>query len=144
MAQLPLLCYTSAGSDAANTQRGVRLRFHNEYSTSILRTAIGIRYTSSVHHEGTESVVLLVKRRQGTRDGKFFLDYLEPEERIEILEKRLAYVRGRLDYLYKLQQVADEASAPAHAQRVLAFHTQQIRNEYQWIATWLEEIRASA
>ncbi len=72
-----------------------------------------------------------------------FFDYLEPEERIEILEKRLSRVRDRLDYLSKLQQMADEASATAHAQRVLAFHGQQIRNEYQWIASWLEEMRAS-
>jgi hypothetical protein len=28
-------------------------------------------------------------------------------------------------------------------QRVLAFHTRQIGSEYQWIATWLEELQAT-
>ena len=72
-----------------------------------------------------------------------FFDFLEPGERKEILQKRLAYLVGRLEHLDKLQQMVDEAHATMCAQRVLTFHTQQIRNEYQWVATWLEEIQAS-
>jgi DNA-binding PadR family transcriptional regulator len=71
-----------------------------------------------------------------------FFDHLEVEERQEILKKRLAYLQGCLEYLHKLQQMADEACPTVYAQRVLAFHLQRVRNEYQWIATWLEEMQA--
>ena len=42
-----------------------------------------------------------------------------------------------------------EACAPilgstSSAQRVLAFHTRCIQEEYQWVADWLEEMQASA
>jgi hypothetical protein len=30
-----------------------------------------------------------------------------------------------------------------YAQRVLAFHTRRIRDEYQWIAAWLEEMQTN-
>ena len=72
-----------------------------------------------------------------------FFDYLEPEEREAILKKRLAYLQECLEYLHKLQQMADEACPTVYAQRVLAFHLQRVRNEYQWIATWLEEMQAN-
>jgi DNA-binding PadR family transcriptional regulator len=77
-----------------------------------------------------------------------FFEYLEPQERVAILNKRLAYLQGCLDYLHTMQQMADEGDcAPgtgislSNAQRVLAFHLQRVRNEYQWIATWLEEMQ---
>jgi hypothetical protein len=40
-----------------------------------------------------------------------------------------------------LQQLADGPKETNHAQRVLAFHFQQIRGEYQWLADWLEEMQ---
>lgn len=72
-----------------------------------------------------------------------FFDYLEPADQLEILQKRQAYLKTGLEYLHTLQQMADEACATVAQQRVLAFHTQQIRSEYQWIATWLEEMQAN-
>jgi DNA-binding PadR family transcriptional regulator len=77
-----------------------------------------------------------------------FFEFLAPQERQEILNKRLAYVQGCLDYLQRMQQIATEGEcAPgisiSNAQRVLAFHLQRIRHEYQWIATWLEELQAN-
>jgi len=72
-----------------------------------------------------------------------FFDLLEPEERQEILQKRLDHVQRKLEYLQKAQQMADEAGATGYPQRVLAFQTQQVRNEYQWLADWLEEMRAN-
>jgi DNA-binding PadR family transcriptional regulator len=73
-----------------------------------------------------------------------FFDYLEPQERREILQKRLAYLQGGLDYLHRLQQLADDACPTVDAQqRVLAFHLQRLRNEHQWVATWLEEMQAT-
>ena len=79
-----------------------------------------------------------------------FFEFLEPQERQAILSKRLAYVQGCLDYLQRLQQMATEGEcAPdtsislSNAQRVLAFHLQRVRHEYQWIATWLEELQAN-
>ena len=72
-----------------------------------------------------------------------FFDLLEPEERQEILQKRLDYVQGQLERLQKIQQMTDEARATGYPQRVLAFHTQQVRNEYQWLAGWLEEMQTS-
>ena len=78
-----------------------------------------------------------------------FFECLDPQERETILNKRLAYLQGCLDYLHRLQQMADkEDCAPgtgismSNAQRVLAFHLQRVRHEYQWIATWLEEMQA--
>jgi len=90
---------------------------------------------------------------QAGADAEFFtrvafFDFLEVQERREILGKRLAYLERCLEYLHTLQQVADsEDSATSmsismsHAQRVLAFHTRRIRDEYAWIAAWLEEMR---
>ncbi len=79
-----------------------------------------------------------------------FFEYLEPQEREAILEKRLAFLQTGLEYLQQLQQMADQGDcAPdigislSNAQRVLAFHTRRIRDEYQWVATWLEEVRAT-
>jgi DNA-binding PadR family transcriptional regulator len=85
---------------------------------------------------------------QAANDAEFFtrvafFDYLEPEERQAILHKRLSYLQSALEYLHKMQQLADEVCPTVYAQRVLAFHLQQIRNQYQWIATWLDEMRAS-
>jgi DNA-binding PadR family transcriptional regulator len=72
-----------------------------------------------------------------------FFDALELEEQQEILQKRLEHLKRGLEHLHQLQQMADEACATASQQRVLAFHLQQIRNEYQWIVTWLEEMQAN-
>ncbi|SRR6266498_329907 len=73
-----------------------------------------------------------------------FFDYLDPQERQEILQKRLAHLQGQLAYLHNLQRLADETCATVDAQqRVLAFHTRQIGSEYQWIVTWLEEMQAT-
>lgn len=77
-----------------------------------------------------------------------FLEFLAPQERQEVLKKRLAYLQGGLDYLQHLQEMATEGEcAPgismSNAQRVLAFHLQRVRHEYQWIATWLEELQAN-
>jgi len=71
-----------------------------------------------------------------------FFEFLGPPEREAILNKRLVYLEGCLDYLHRLQQMANEGEcAPgtgnlmSNAQRVLAFHLQRVRHEYQWIAT---------
>ena len=92
---------------------------------------------------------------QASNDAEFFtrvafFDFLEMPEREAILTRRLAYLQACLEYLRKLQQMADsEDCAPAmgvsmfSAQRVLAFHIQRVRDEYQWIVTWLEEMQAS-
>ncbi len=92
---------------------------------------------------------------QASNDAEFFtrvafFNYLEVSEREAILTKRLAYLEGCLSYLQTMQHMADtEDCAPtmgismSNAQRVLAFHTGRIRDEYQWIATWLEEMRAT-
>ena len=79
-----------------------------------------------------------------------FFDYLEVPEREAILTKRLAYLEGCLSYLQTMQHMADsEDCAPtmgismSHAQRVLDFHTRRIRDEYEWIATWLEEMQTN-
>src|SRR5579863_9606651 len=91
---------------------------------------------------------------QASNDAEFFtrvafFDFLEMPEREAILNKRLAYLQACLEYLRKLQQMADsEDCAPTigvsmlSAQRVLAFHIQRVRDEYQWIVTWLEEMQA--
>jgi DNA-binding PadR family transcriptional regulator len=79
-----------------------------------------------------------------------FFEYLDPPEREAILNKRLIYLQGCRSYLQSMQHLADaedcaDASdiSMSYAQRVLAFHTRRIRDEYQWIATWLEEMRAT-
>ena len=53
-------------------------------------------------------------------------------------------------YLHKLQQRADEEDcadvsgvSKSYAQRVLAFHIRRVQDEYQWIATWLEEMQTT-
>jgi DNA-binding PadR family transcriptional regulator len=80
-----------------------------------------------------------------------FFEYLEPQEREAIMKKRLVYLQGCLDYLHTMQRMADqEDCAPgtgismSNAQRVLAFHLQRVRHEYQWVVTWLEEMQANA
>lgn len=76
-----------------------------------------------------------------------FFDYLEPDERREILSKRLAYLRKGLEYLRTLQQMGDEAWATevvnsmSYAQRALAFQLRRAEDEYQWISSWLEEMQ---
>lgn len=72
-----------------------------------------------------------------------FFDYLTPEERIDILETRLAYIQRHLEHTDKLQSMVNTGHASSYAQRVLAFHTQSLQNEYRWLASWIEEIRAS-
>jgi DNA-binding PadR family transcriptional regulator len=72
-----------------------------------------------------------------------FFDYLEAEERQQILKIRLVHLQGGLAYLHNLQQMADEACPTVYTQRVLAFHLQRIRNEYEWIVSWLEEMQAN-
>ena len=73
-----------------------------------------------------------------------FFDYLELEERQAILQKRLAHLEGQLAYLHNLQQLADQAGTAVHPQqRVLAFQLRRLRDEYQWIGAWLEEMQPS-
>ena len=78
-----------------------------------------------------------------------FFDFLEVPERRVILKRRLTYLQRGLAYLHNLQQMAEEDEdcaniipSRSHAQRVLAFHTRRIRDEYEWIAAWLEEMQA--
>jgi DNA-binding PadR family transcriptional regulator len=90
---------------------------------------------------------------QAGNDAEFFtrvafFDLLEVHEREAILNKRLVYLEACLEYLDKLQHMADAQDCPpglglsiSSAQRVLAFHIQRVRDEYQWIATWLEEMQ---
>src|SRR5215469_8528679 len=75
-----------------------------------------------------------------------FFEFLAPQEQETILRKRLVYLEGCLDYLQRMQQMANEEECTpgtlmSHAQRVLAFHLQRVCHEYQWIATWLEELQ---
>ena len=77
-----------------------------------------------------------------------FFDYLEVPDREAILTCRLGYLEGCLSYLQTMQHPADTEDCAgasdismSHAQRVLAFHTQRIRDEYAWIASWLEEMQ---
>ena len=79
-----------------------------------------------------------------------FFDLLEAQEREVILTKRLAYLEACLEYLHKLQHMAEAEDCPpgtgssmSSAQRVLAFHIRRVRAGYQWIATWLEEMQAT-
>ncbi len=86
---------------------------------------------------------------QAANDAEFFtrvafFDYLEPQERQAILQKRLASLQSGLEYLHELQQLANQACPTEYAQRVLSFHLQRVRNEHQWIATWLEEMQGNA
>jgi DNA-binding PadR family transcriptional regulator len=78
-----------------------------------------------------------------------FFDFLEVPERRKILRSRLASLQRGLEYLHSLQQMADKGEngakiipSPSHAQRVLAFHIRRIRDEYEWITSWLEEMQA--
>jgi len=92
---------------------------------------------------------------QAGSDAEFFtrvsfFDFLEVEARKAILRQRLAYLQRGLEYLHSLQQIADEGEDCAkivptlsHAERVLAFHTRRIHDEYEWVAAWLEELQAS-
>ena len=71
-----------------------------------------------------------------------FFEYLNLDERQQILHKRLTHLQGQLAYLNSLQQLAGEASATMDAQqRVLAFQLRRLREEYQWVAAWLEEMQ---
>ena len=79
-----------------------------------------------------------------------FFDFLEVPEREAILRNRLAYLQRGLEYLHSLQQMADEGEncvntvpSRSYAQRVLAFHTRRLHDEYEWTAAWLEEIQAN-
>jgi DNA-binding PadR family transcriptional regulator len=77
-----------------------------------------------------------------------FFDFLEVPERREILQQRLTYLEVCLDYIRSLRQIAKEDEdyvrsivlTPAHAQRVLAFQTDRIRDEITWIRNWLAEM----
>src|SRR5438552_6472788 len=92
---------------------------------------------------------------QAGNDAEFFtrvafFEFLDPPEREAILNKRLVYLEGCLDYLQRMQQMANEGEcAPgtrismSNAQRVLAFHLQRVRHEYQWIGTWPELVKAT-
>jgi DNA-binding PadR family transcriptional regulator len=78
-----------------------------------------------------------------------FFDLLEAPEREAILQTRLAYLQKVLEYINSLQQMADEGADCAdmvpslsNAQRVLAFHIQRRRDEYAWVAAWLEELQS--
>jgi len=92
---------------------------------------------------------------QASNDAEFFtrvafFDYLEVPEREAILTSRQSYLEGCLSYLQTMQHLADTQDCAntsgvsmSHAQRVLAFHTRRIHDEYAWIASWLEEMQAS-
>jgi len=92
---------------------------------------------------------------QAGNDAEFFtrvafFDLLEAHEREAILNKRLAYLEACLGYLQKLQERADEEDCAdvsgvsmSYAERVLAFHIQRVRDEYQWIVTWIEEMQTT-
>jgi hypothetical protein len=77
-----------------------------------------------------------------------FFGFLEVQEQKAILSSRLAYLQRNLEYLHKLQQMADAdkdctdvVPSMTYARRVLAFHIQRTRDEYAWIASWLEEMQ---
>jgi hypothetical protein len=94
-------------------------------------------YLAEVRHEARVANVLHLRLPQTSFDS------LKPQERQAILRTRLAYLQGGLDYLHKMQQLAQTACPTEYAQRVLSFHLQRVRNEYQWVATWLEEMQAT-
>lgn len=88
---------------------------------------------------------------QAASDAEFFtriafFDFLAVEERQTILRTRLAYLKTGLDYLEGLQQIAEtQACTPivptlTNAQRILAFQARRTRDEYAWVASWLEEL----
>jgi DNA-binding PadR family transcriptional regulator len=91
---------------------------------------------------------------QAGNDAEFFtrvafFDVLKAHEREAILNKRRVYLEACLEYLYKLQQSAVDEDcmdvsgiSMSNAQRVLAFHIRRVRDECQWIVTWLEEMQA--
>ena len=77
-----------------------------------------------------------------------FFDLLEVKVRQEILSKRLVYLQGCLEYLHDMQQIAYSGEECANivpslsnAQRVLAFHTQRLRDESHWISAFLAELQ---
>ncbi|HEU5376410.1 MAG TPA: PadR family transcriptional regulator [Ktedonobacteraceae bacterium] len=87
---------------------------------------------------------------QAASDAEFFtrvafFAVLEVKERPAILCTRLTSLKTGLEYLEGLQQLVEtQACAPivptlTNAQRILAFQTRRIRDEYAWIASWLEE-----
>ena len=92
---------------------------------------------------------------QVANDAEFFtrvafFELLSPPERATILNKRLTHLEGSLTYLQRLQEMATERECPpgtsismSNARRVLDFHLQRVRHEYQWIATWLEELQTN-
>ncbi|MBO0793719.1 MAG: PadR family transcriptional regulator [Ktedonobacteraceae bacterium] len=80
-----------------------------------------------------------------------FFDFLDIPERQVILRERLGYLQKALEYLRSLQRWAEDGEectdivpTQTHAERVLAFHTRRIRDEYAWIASWLEELQAES
>jgi DNA-binding PadR family transcriptional regulator len=77
-----------------------------------------------------------------------FFDFLEVPERKVILGARLAYLQRGLEYVQSLQQMAQQGEdcskiipSHSHAQRVLAFHIKRIRDEYEWIGAFLQELQ---
>lgn len=78
-----------------------------------------------------------------------FFDFLEPKDRQAILKRRLTYLQKSLEYLQAMYQQTEAGDCgpdmgPTNAQRVLAFHTRRIRDEYQWIAAWIEEMQGNS
>src|SRR5260370_11762878 len=80
-----------------------------------------------------------------------FFGFLDSQRRGAILHTRLASLREVLVYLRGLQQTAKEDEHYAnivpfrsHAERVLAFHTKRIREECDWIVSWLAELEPHA
>lgn len=89
---------------------------------------------------------------QAASDAEFFtrvafFDMVEVEERQAILRTRLTHLKTGLEYLEGLQELTEtQACMPivptlTNAQRILAFQTRRIRDEYAWIASWLEELQ---
>jgi DNA-binding PadR family transcriptional regulator len=116
------------------------------------------RHTYQMTERGIELLQAYLRDfgpQQAGVDAEFFtrvsfFDFLEVPERQEILKRRLTYLQGGLEYLHNLQQMAEEDGdcaniipSRSHAQRVLSFHTRRIRDEYEWIAAWLEEMQAN-
>lgn len=69
-----------------------------------------------------------------------FFNFLTADEQREILNKRLAYLQGCVEYLQHLQRMADTECPIVAQQRVLAFQLDQARHEAQWVAGWLAEL----
>lgn len=77
-----------------------------------------------------------------------FFDFLDIPKRQAILSERLGYLQKALEYLHSLQHMAEEGQECAdivptqtHARRVLAFHIRRIHDEYEWIASWLQDLQ---